>query len=726
VPTERQSRWPPTDLGHLKTLDWERLQDLLDPFEDAWHAVAEPGQVVDLLGFLPPVDDPLRGVALQELIKADLEFRWRHGQELLLDEYLKQFPELGPRDRLPTALLYEEYRVRRRQGDRPSLAEYGKRFPAQFQELQQRIEQEPVVTLTENEATRPPPEDVKARQTAATLTSTASHLAINAGYSLLERIGTGAFGEVWRGEAPGGVHVAIKIILRSIDHAMAQQEWQSLELIKQLRHSFLMPVQAFWLHEQRLHIAMELADSNLRSRLAECRLQGLPGIPREELLGYFRETAEALDYLHAERILHRDIKPENILLLGGHVKVADFGLARLHPNESGLFSDSGLGTPAYMAPEVVRKKISKHSDQYSLAVAYTELRRGRLPFPGATVIDLLQAHLHGAPELDGLTASEQPVVLKALAKQHNQRYRSCREFVADLERAFEEDRAKKVLRPPSAWLRLAAVVVLGAVAVGTAVLLRAAHPQPEPVLPANSEPVALSGLDDAITDLKGRTFYSRIAVRSPRGTRVPFVLVPQRQQSDPPTFYIMVDKVWVALFRQFAEEHPERLTSQQWRDYASNRAGQNPVMGVVVHDAHEFARWLGGRLPTDQQWDKAAGLFEPDRIGDGPFLKQQGLALNREKPAPLFEPTASVSPFGCRHMADNGKEWTRTLTGARRGTIPLENRNDPVSVSLRGRSFSAKQPLLFNDLADNQEEMLESHDSLTPGEDLGFRVVLEP
>jgi len=108
----------------------------------------------------------------------------------------------------------------------------------------------------------------------------------------------------------------------------------------------------------RLVIAQELADGSLRDRLRECQRQGLPGIPVEELVGYFRDAAEGLDYLHWQGVLHRDIKPENILLQGGAAKVADFGLAKSH-EQSMMMSVSFAGTPAFMPPEVWGGKASK-------------------------------------------------------------------------------------------------------------------------------------------------------------------------------------------------------------------------------------------------------------------------------------------------------------------------------------------------------------------------------
>jgi serine/threonine protein kinase len=260
------------------------------------------------------------------------------------------------------------------------------------------------------------------------------------GYQLLKCLGRGGFGEVWHAEAPGGIEIAVKVIYRSLNPAEAQRELESLELIKGLRHPFLVQTHAYWQLEDRLVIAMELADGNLLDRQKECEASGLPGIPLDELLGYFREAAEALDYLHSKRVLHRDIKPVNILLLNRHAKVADFGLARMLETQKSMTSMTTSGTPLYMAPDVWRGRVNERSDQYSLALTYAELRLSHRIFPSGGMFELMQYHLVREPELNPLPEAEQAVLRRALAKDPELRYPSCGAFIQELQLAAERER----------------------------------------------------------------------------------------------------------------------------------------------------------------------------------------------------------------------------------------------------------------------------------------------
>jgi serine/threonine-protein kinase len=266
-----------------------------------------------------------------------------------------------------------------------------------------------------------------------------------AGYTLVRLLGRGGFGEVWEALAPGHVRIALKFIRLDTDQAGPEQ--RALEIIRDIRHPHLLDVQFAARVEDCLVIAMPLCDESLMDRLLVCQAGGLPGVPRDELLGYMNELAGAVDFLNEPRhptddgrlvgVQHRDIKPHNIFLVGGSARLADFGLAKVL--ESTSTSHTGAMSANYVAPEVIQGRVSQYSDQYSLAASYAHLRTGRHAFSGGSVNQVLYAHAYGEPDLEGLLKHEQQVVARALKKPPEERWPSCRAFVAALEAAAVAD-----------------------------------------------------------------------------------------------------------------------------------------------------------------------------------------------------------------------------------------------------------------------------------------------
>ncbi len=267
------------------------------------------------------------------------------------------------------------------------------------------------------------------------------------GYRLIEPLGSGGFGEVWKCEAPGGLYKALKIVYGNlnsldVDCVRAEQEMKSLNRIREVRHPFVCSLDRIEVVEGELCIVMELAERTLHDVFVECQAAGMIGIPRDNLLCFLRDAAEALDYMNEKHNLqHLDVKPRNLFVIGERVKVADFGLVKHLERQSASGLLGGV-TPLYAAPETFIGKISNHSDQYSLAIVYQELLTGHRPFQAKNVRQMAQMHMKEEPDLRSLPEADRPIVARALAKDPTKRYASCMHFISALYKARQPVRAE--------------------------------------------------------------------------------------------------------------------------------------------------------------------------------------------------------------------------------------------------------------------------------------------
>ncbi|MEO8271536.1 MAG: protein kinase, partial [Aureliella sp.] len=299
------------------------------------------------------------------------------------------------------------------------------------------------------------------------------------GYKLEKFIGRGNFGEVWQASSPGGTKCALKFL--NLRERQGRKELRAIQRLKQIRHANLMPFNAMWLLDEQqkivpddhldashpfmedtrrqtlvstpqipeedkpktLVIAMPVAEGNLLELLQERQKLG-QGIPVEELLIYMMDAARALDYLNSQRheyageivaVQHGDVKPENLVLLGGSVMLCDFGVARTLGTGSATRGTTLGGSLAYMAPECMAGQTSLHSDQFSLAISYVELRTGHLPFADDSMSRVIEDRRKGHLNLEGLSPAEARVIRCACSVNPDKRFGSNVELIEALRAA---------------------------------------------------------------------------------------------------------------------------------------------------------------------------------------------------------------------------------------------------------------------------------------------------
>ena len=224
------------------------------------------------------------------------------------------------------------------------------------------------------------------------------------GYRLLEPRGSGNFGEVWKCTTADGRCQAIRFVDSNLFHgddSTGHEAQRAPASPGGVSTRLLLRVELVQVVNGQLLIVMELADRTLSDLWRDYRAQGLSGIPRDELLEYLGQAAEVIDLMNDQHQLqHLDLKPRNLFVVDQHVKVADFGLVQsLAEFQGGELSQLRAGvTPLYAAPELFQGILSRHSDQYSLAIVYQELLTGTMPFAGKNGWQLMMQHPQGTSQ----------------------------------------------------------------------------------------------------------------------------------------------------------------------------------------------------------------------------------------------------------------------------------------------------------------------------------------
>ncbi|MCX7192202.1 MAG: serine/threonine-protein kinase [Proteobacteria bacterium] len=259
-------------------------------------------------------------------------------------------------------------------------------------------------------------------------------------YEVISELGQGAMGVVYKARDPLIDRV---VAIKTINLGMAQDEedeyegrfYQEARAAGRLNHPNIVTIYDVGKSGEIAYIAMEF--------LQGCELRDLMRengrLPVDQVLDIVAQVAQGLAYAHEHEIVHRDIKPSNIMVIrDGHVKITDFGIARMASSAVRTQTGMVLGSPKYMSPEqVLGSVLDQRSDIFSLGVMLYEMLTGESPFIGDNINAIMFQTLNSEPAAPGTLNSAVPdmlnfIVAKALAKERDDRYQNARDFAEDL------------------------------------------------------------------------------------------------------------------------------------------------------------------------------------------------------------------------------------------------------------------------------------------------------
>ncbi len=574
-------------------------------------------------------------------------------------------------------------------------------------------------------------------------------------YQILEQLGEGGMATVYKAyDTRLDRYVAIKVIRNDLfgptllERMLKRFEREAKALAK-LSHPNIVKVLDYGEHNGAPYLVLEyLPGGTLKGQV-----MGKP-IPWQEAVRLLLPIAGALDYAHEQKIIHRDVKPANILLTEkGQPMLSDFGIAKILEMKEEFTltgSGTGIGTPEYMAPEQgMGREVDARTDIYSLGIVLYELVTGRKPYTADTPMAVVLKHMTDPLPRPRQYIADLPdiverVLLKALAKDPQDRYSKISEFADALENA-DQSRKTANTQPntPTSSTNLTQLLqkknlnrlwlafgVVGIVFTGVLIGWLARGDKTTEV-PPNTTPSS--------TSIPINTTIPSVTI-NPTATRTPFptatpkldigstmtgndgmtlLYVPAGEftmgsetgkDEEKPIHTIYLDGFWIDQTEVTNRQYALCVTAGQCISpnetdsslrsiyYGNSEFDDYPVIYVNWNMAKTYCEWAGRRLPTEAEWEKAARGMDERTYPWGEDISCN--EANYDPKDSCFGDTtiagnftSGESPYGVYDMAGNVWEWVSDwYSETYYQDSPLSNPLGPDSGQyrvLRGGSFDS-------------------------------------